>query len=167
MPLRSDWSNDTCPIARSLDVLGDPWILLVLREAMEGARRFDDFRTRLAVADSVLSRRLSALVDAELLQRVPYRDGQRERQEYVLTEAGADLVPVMNALAIWGEKYLPHAQQDVYLKVVHLDCGGNSTDAGICTSCGEPMPPGQVGWRVGAPNPRLIVLAAAPESSES
>jgi DNA-binding HxlR family transcriptional regulator len=164
MPLRSDWSGDTCPIARSLDVVGDPWVLLILREAMEGARRFDEFRARLGVADSVLSRRLTALVDAELLQRNPYRDGQRERLEYVLTEAGADLLPVMNALALWGEKYRPHPHRDVFLDVVHLDCGADSSDGGICTACGKPMTPGRVAWRLGAPNPRLIVLAAAQQS---
>ncbi len=159
MPLRSDWSRDTCPIARSLDILGDPWVLLILRESMEGARRFDEFRARLGIAENVLSRRLSALVEVSLLTREPYRDGHRERHEYLLTAAGADLLPVMNALAIWGEKHLPHPDERVRLQVVHLECGQVSEDGGRCSECGRPLTAGSVGWRLGEPNPRLIVLA--------
>src|SRR4051812_29920806 len=108
MPLRSDWSEARCPIARSLEVLGDPWSLLVLRQAFSGVRRFDDFRDQLGVADAVLSRRLSALVDAGLLDKVAYRDGRRSRHEYVLTDAGADTFPVLTALAQWGERQRRH-----------------------------------------------------------
>ena len=64
MPLRSDWSGDSCPIARSLDVVGDPWMLLILRNALLGARRYEEFRSALGVADNVLSRRLPAMVEA-------------------------------------------------------------------------------------------------------
>ena len=97
MPLRSDWSEATCPIARSLDVVGDPWVLLVLREALTGATRFDDFRVALGVADNVLSRRLSAMVEGGLLVRSPYVDEHRTRHEYLLTDAGRDLLPVVQA----------------------------------------------------------------------
>ena len=77
MPLRSDWSAATCPIARSLDVVGDPWMLLILRHALLGVRRYEDFRTGLGVADNVLSRRLPAMVDAGLLRKaVPGRAAQ-------------------------------------------------------------------------------------------
>jgi DNA-binding HxlR family transcriptional regulator len=84
MALRSDWSNENCPIARSLEVLGDPWVMLVLRQAFSGVRRFEQFREQLGVADNVLSKRLSTLVDAGLLRRVPYQDQRRTRHEYVL-----------------------------------------------------------------------------------
>ena len=63
MPLRSDWSSERCPIARSLEVLGDPWVLLVLRQAFSGVRRFDQLRSELKIADNVLSSRLARLVD--------------------------------------------------------------------------------------------------------
>ena len=63
MPLRSDWSGEQCPIARSLEILGDPWVLLVLRQAFSGVRRFDQLRSELKIADNVLSTRLARLVD--------------------------------------------------------------------------------------------------------
>ena len=94
MPLRSDWSEATCPIARTLDVVGDPWVLLILREAVQGVTRYDDFRAALGVADGVLSRRLAAMVDDGLMTRAPYRSGNRTREEYLLTDAGRDLLPV-------------------------------------------------------------------------
>jgi DNA-binding HxlR family transcriptional regulator len=81
VPLRSDWSEERCPIARSLEVLGDPWVLLVLRRAFSGVRRFDQLRTELGIADNVLSNRLAKLVDAGLLRRVAYRDHQQARYE--------------------------------------------------------------------------------------
>ena len=119
MPLRSDWSDRTCPIARSLDVVGDPWVMLILRQALSGVRRYDGFRAELGIADNVLSRRLQSLVDADLLRRSPYRDGNRSRDEYLLTEAGAALLPAINALVLWGEKYRPHPDPGVAMLIVH------------------------------------------------
>jgi DNA-binding HxlR family transcriptional regulator len=95
MPLRSDWTGESCPIARSLEVLGDPWVMLVLRQAFSGVRRFEQLRDQLGVAENVLSKRLSTMVDAGLLRRVPYQDRRRIRHEYVLTEAGADTFPIV------------------------------------------------------------------------
>ena len=107
MPLRSDWSEASCPVARSLDVVGDPWVLLVLREALTGTTRFDAFRDALGVADPVLSRRLAGLVEAGLMVRAPYDAGNRTRHEYLLTDAGTDLLPVVQALALWGDRHRP------------------------------------------------------------
>ncbi len=104
MPLRSDWSSDNCPIARALDVLGDPWSLLILRHALLGGRRYEQFRESLGVADNVLSRRLAAMVESGLLRKVPYRGEQRTHFEYALTEAGADALPVLNALVRVGRE---------------------------------------------------------------
>ncbi len=147
MPLRSDWSSERCPIARSLDVVGDPWVMLIIRQALSGIRRFEQFRTELGIADNVLSRRLQAMVEAGLLTRSPYRDGNRTREEYLLTDAGADLLPVLNALVLWGEKYRPHADVDVSMQIVHAACGAVTTTPDNCSGCGEPMAAGSVEWR--------------------
>ncbi len=69
MPLRSSWADQPCPIARGIDALGDPWTLLILREALTGASRFDDFRGRLDIADNILTARLKAMVEGGLLER--------------------------------------------------------------------------------------------------
>lgn len=145
MPLRSDWSEATCPIARSLDVVGDPWVLLVLREAFTGSTRFEQLRASLGVADNVLSRRLSQMVDAGLLTRSPYRSGNRTRHEYLLTDAGADLLPVVQALAQWGERHRPRPPGR--LDVVHEGCGEATDSADTCTSCGDRLTPDVVSWR--------------------
>lgn len=105
MPLRSDWSDDACPIARSLDVLGDPWTVLVLREVFAGNYRFDTIRDKLDVADTVLSKRLRAMVAAGLLDRSAYAGSVRPRYDYTLTAAGEDTRPVLDALAHWGDAH--------------------------------------------------------------
>ena len=99
---------ERCSIARSLEVVGQKWSLLILREAFWGRTRFAEFRARLGVAPDVLTDRLGRLVDADILERRPYRDdGEREREEYVLTEAGRDLLPVLAAMSAWGDVYEP------------------------------------------------------------
>ena len=72
MPLRSDWSDEFCPIKRSLDVLGDPWVLLIIRDVLHGRGRFDQVRDNLRISEAVLSRRLHAMVESGLLTRVEY-----------------------------------------------------------------------------------------------
>jgi DNA-binding HxlR family transcriptional regulator len=105
MPLRSDWPASVCPIARSLEVVGDPWVLLILRNALLGARHYERFRAELGIAYNALSRRLQAMVDAGLLRQVLYRGPRRTHLEYHLTEAGADLLPVLQALAWRGDTH--------------------------------------------------------------
>jgi DNA-binding HxlR family transcriptional regulator len=146
MPLRSDWSNRPCAIARALDVVGDPWVLLVLREALLGARRFEQFRDRMEIADNVLSRRLQGMVDAGLLRRSAYRGEQRTHHEYLLTEAGADLLPVLNALALWGEKHTTPPSPNAHIAVVHTTCGQASRSADVCDSCGTAMTAQNTAW---------------------
>ena len=164
MPLRSDWSKDRCSIARALEVIGDPWAMVVLRNAFQGSRRYEDFRRSCEAADNVLSKRLKDLVAAGLLQRSPYSDGGRIRQEYLLTQAGADLLPVLNGLLLWGERHRPHEDPEVHMQLIHSGCGAVTDTAERCSSCGEFMEPGDVAWRkswrdadtplVGAPPPR-------------
>jgi DNA-binding HxlR family transcriptional regulator len=100
--------NARCSIARSLEVLGEKWTLLVVREAFFGVTRFADFRARLGVAPDILTARLETLVAGGVLERRPYRDeGQRQREEYVLTDAGAELKTVLAAFVAWGDVHRP------------------------------------------------------------
>jgi DNA-binding HxlR family transcriptional regulator len=101
--------NRMCSIARSLEVLGERWTFLILREAFEGITRFADFRAMLGVAPDVLSNRLSTLVEAGVLEKYPYREpGARVRDSYHLTPAGRDLRLVLGALQQWGDEHRPY-----------------------------------------------------------
>jgi DNA-binding HxlR family transcriptional regulator len=98
-----------CSIARSLEVLGERWTFLILREAFSGTTRFADFRCELGVAPDVLSNRLATLVDAGVLEKRPYRDpGARVRDSYHLTPAGRDLQVMLAALQQWGDEHRPY-----------------------------------------------------------
>jgi DNA-binding HxlR family transcriptional regulator len=147
MALRQDWSEHPCPIARSLDVLGDPWVVLILREAFTGTRRFDAFRERLAIADNILSKRLRLMVDAGLLERSTYRGEQRTHSEYVLTEAGAETLPLLHSLALWGEKHTPAPKRSAHMTILHSTCGQVTTHSQTCSSCGQTLTPATTQWR--------------------
>ena len=97
------WTDPTCPVARTLDVVGDRWSLLIIRDAMDGARSFTDFQQRTGVARNILTDRLRRLVDRGLLRRETAISGRR--QAYVLTDAGRDLFTVIVALRQWGERH--------------------------------------------------------------
>lgn len=98
-----------CSIVRSLEVFGDRWSLLILREALNGATRFSEFRERLHVASDVLTQRLGVLVDGGVLDKRPYQEaGTRSRMAYHLTPAGRELMVVFGALQQWGDQYCPH-----------------------------------------------------------
>lgn len=100
--------NARCSIARSLEVLGEKWTLLVLREAFRGVTRFSVFRDHLGVARDVLANRLATLVEYGVMTKQAYRDeNARERDEYVLTESGRALRPVLAAITEWGDVYRP------------------------------------------------------------
>jgi DNA-binding HxlR family transcriptional regulator len=133
-------------MARGLDILGDPWGMLVLREIFFGNGRFDAIKARLGAADSVLTRRLAALIDAGLLTRRPYDDGGRTRQEYVLTAKGEDALPVLNAVVLWAEKHLPAPSEQAHMFVIHTDCGARTSSADTCTACGERLTADNTSW---------------------
>jgi DNA-binding HxlR family transcriptional regulator len=96
--------EEPCPIARGLEHVGEWWSILILRDALDGRRRFDEFQRNLPIAPNMLTRRLSALVDAGLLERRRYNE-HPARYEYVPTEAGIDFQPVIAAMFSWGRKH--------------------------------------------------------------
>ena len=122
-PAALEWSVDTCTIGRAMEILGEKWTLVVLREVFNGIRRFDDMRQRTAVPRQVLTNRLASLVEHGILRREPYQEpGARVRHEYRLTAKGFDLYPVMIAVSEWGNRYLAEPEGPP-LEFVHRDCG--------------------------------------------
>lgn len=118
---RSVWRTGACPAAAALDVIGTRSALLIMREALYGTTRFDDFAARVGITEAVAAARLRELTDAGLLVRTPYREpGQRTRHEYRLTEMGADTGPVVLALYDWGAKYL---RDRAPIDFTHRGCG--------------------------------------------
>ncbi len=100
-------ANRRCPVARSLTVLGQKWNLLLLREAFFGRTKFAEF-SRIGIPSDVLASRLDSLVEAGIMERRPYQEeGARVRDEYILTAAGRDVLPVLAALTQWGYAHLP------------------------------------------------------------
>lgn len=152
------YEKDTCAIAAALSVVGDPWTLLILRDAFLGVRRFEDFRRGLGVARSVLSARLKKLVDYGVL-RIGKDDLSVGRRDYLITPKGMDLFPILLSLKAWGDVHLygrgaePHAS-------VHV-CGHQIDPKFTCASCGEVVKYGDL--RVNYRNAKTVgeVLAAA------
>lgn len=146
MALRSDWSSALCPIRRSLDTVGDPWVLLIIRDVLHGHGRFEELRDNLGISEAVLSRRLHNMVNGGLLTRVDYRTSGRTRQRYVATQAAADLLPLLHHLAIWGERHTRTPAGGDHMALVHETCGNESTQGEVCSACGRPLHPQDMTW---------------------
>jgi len=147
MSPRTSWADASCPIARAADILGEPWTLLILRNATAGTSKFEDFRAQLGIADNVLSTRLAKLVDRGLLARMPYRDSGRTRDEYRLTQAGSDALPVLHALAAWGDVHTDADQAFGPMILVHAACGQPTRPGDTCDHCGKPLARADLTWR--------------------
>ena len=135
MPLPSDYSAQACSVARSLEVLGERWTLLIVRDAFFGVRRFGDFVAHLDIPRAVLTARLKALVDEGVLARV---SGESGRGEYELTDKGTKLWPVVRDLMAWGDEFYAPAGPLRVLR--HAADDGDVDRQGICARCGETVP---------------------------
>lgn len=133
------YDDQVCSIARSLEVLGERWTLLIVRDALLGLRRFEEFHDSLGVARNVLTDRLGRLVEAGVLERVPYQQ-RPPRYEYQLTPMGRDLAVPVIALMHWGDRYLAGPAGPPRL-TQHRDCGGAVAATLTCTACNEPVDP--------------------------
>ena len=107
MVKRTSFENDDCPIARSLEAIGDWWSMLIIREALFGSRRFGEFQKKLGLAKNILATRLRALVDQDILTMAPASDGSAY-QEYLLTPKGRGVFPILVALRQWSEEFDDH-----------------------------------------------------------
>jgi DNA-binding HxlR family transcriptional regulator len=138
-PDRFRYSAENCSIGRTLEVVGEKWTLLVLREAFYGVRRFADFHRSLGCARNLLSARLNMLVDHGLLSREPYRErGSRPHQEYHLTEKGKQLLPVLIALMQWGDRWAADPAGPA-VDMLHQDCGERVTAELRCAAGHRPL----------------------------
>ena len=132
--LKREYDQD-CSIARTLEVLGERWTLLIVRDVMNRRRRFDELQKGLGIARNTLAARLQRLVEEAILERRAYQQNP-ERYEYFLTEKGLALWPALVALLAWGDRHSPTPEGPPML-IVHKECGGPVSDRGICEDCGE------------------------------
>ena len=131
--LQRDYPTQYGPVAGSLEVVGERWTLLIVRDVFLGIRRFEDLQRDLGVARNVLQARLERLVENGILVKRPYQE-RPLRCEYRLTEKGADLWPVLVALLTWGDRYAIEGERPMILQ--HRACGGELDDRRRCTACG-------------------------------
>lgn len=139
MAQRKSLKADACPMARALDIVGDQWSLLVIRDAFDGMKRFGEFQQSLGVAKNILSDRLKNLVQEGVLELVPASDGTAY-QEYVLTARGKGLFPVMVGLRHWGEAHL-YAKGEPHSVLIERDSGKPVPKIELRARDGKPLDP--------------------------
>ena len=141
-------SQDThCSVARTLEIVSDPWTFLLLREAYFGVRRFDRFKSNLGIPGSTLASRLQRLVKDGLFKQVRYQDSPT-RHEYKLTEKGRDLYPSMLILMKWGDRWLA-GPEGPPLSILHKACGQPSSALVTCSHCNREIDIKDVTYRDG------------------
>ncbi|UXZ57136.1 winged helix-turn-helix transcriptional regulator [Curtobacterium poinsettiae] len=132
--------DERCPIARSLDVLGEKWTLMIVRDALGGSTRFSQFQQSLGIPREVLTARLASLVDGGVLERTTYKpEGARAREEYVLTGAGRDLSLVLLALGSWADRHRP-SERPSDLRFVDADSGEAVEAAAVTVDAQQRIP---------------------------
>lgn len=132
---RTSFENVSSSMARSLEIVGDWWTLLIVRDAFMGVRRFDDFQEHLGIARNILAARIKRLIEFGVLERRLYQV-RPDRYEYVLTESGNDLKMVLFAIKQWGDKYI-YEGKDHPLSIAHKDCGSEVFVDIVCPKCNE------------------------------
>ena len=143
--------NSPCSIAATLDVIGDRWTILILRDAIRGVRRFDHLAADLGIARNLLSTRLARLVGHDILDKEPYQE-HPVRYEYRLTDKGRDLSPVLVALMHWGDKHTGEPN-NVPLVLAHSACGGPIEQHFVCWECDTTVLPAELRRRQSADQP--------------
>jgi len=132
---RVSFADMNCSIAQALEVIGEWWTPLILRDAFLGTTRFEEFHDRLGISRNILSARLDALVDAGVMERATYEEA-RGRSDYVLTEKGRALWPVLTALRQWGDEWIL-GPDNAPVELLHTTCGARATAHYVCSECGE------------------------------
>lgn len=133
--------HEPCAIARSLSVLGERWMFVVLRQAFMGARRFEDYQQGTGIARNILTDRLNGLVEEGILKRRPYAEHPgRTLYQYRLTEKGLELYPILLTLMKWGNKH-GGFENGPPVRLVHRACGKETVPSFICSECGGEIDP--------------------------
>lgn len=126
-----------CSVARTLDIIGEWWTLLILRDVFYGVRRFEAFRTHLGISRKVLTNRLQRLTSEGILKKVAYQENP-VRFEYRLTPKGRDLFPILLSLMKWGDRWEAETDE-IPVVFVHKDCGHETTPKLVCSHCNEEL----------------------------
>lgn len=126
-----------CPIARAASLVGDEWVLLVLRELFKGPQRFDDLQKSTTAATNILTKRLKLMIDAGIVAKTPYQE-RPPRFNYRLTKAGFALLPVLLELWKFADEWLPSSEPAPF-KMRHLECGHITRPGQMCSECGQPI----------------------------
>lgn len=132
---RTQFADQPCGVARSINIVGELWSFMIVRNVFLGVRRFEGLRENLGISRKVLSERLDLLVRHGILERRRYQD-RPPRHEYRLTPMGVDLFPVLIALARWGNRWLAR-EQGAPIEYVHRKCGQVTQARVVCNTCGE------------------------------
>jgi DNA-binding HxlR family transcriptional regulator len=133
---RKSFAGMHCSVAQCLEVVGEWWSMLIVRDAFLGVTRFDDFQERLGISRNILNQRLNHLVEAGVLDKIPYSDHPL-RHDYRLTEKGRDLWPVLTAMRQWGDRYA--APDGPPMQLTHKGCGHFTEALMVCSVCREPL----------------------------
>jgi DNA-binding HxlR family transcriptional regulator len=129
--------EEPCSVARTIAVIGDRWSLLILRECFLRKRRFEAFQSSLGITRHLLAARLKKLVQFGVLRRIPYQESPK-RYEYILTQKGLDLYPIMMSIVHWGNIHMVDARGRPFLHE-HKKCGKLFDPVMVCSECGEPI----------------------------
>ena len=136
MALGKDYATQECSIARALEIVGERWTMLVVRDALYGVRRYNDFLVHLGIPRAVLAARLQMLTEEGILEKRRYQESP-PRDEYVITDRGAALWPTLRTLSRWGRE---HHGGSVLLVFQHADCGTELGSYGECPACATVVP---------------------------
>ena len=158
--LGKTYDSQVCSIARALELVGERWSLLIIRDALfAGVTRFSDFQHNLGIATNILTARLDGFVAAGLMERRPAAT-QPEQHEYVLTEKGRDLAAALIALTEWGDRWAAPGEPPILY--CHAECGGAVTQQIVCETCGRLDDPGDVRVQLGPGMPAEYVANRRP-----
>jgi DNA-binding HxlR family transcriptional regulator len=141
--MRRTYVGQRCTVARALEVVGERWTLLIIRDAFLGVTRFEGFRDTLEIPRNVLTARLNLLVEHGVLERVEYQQ-RPVRHEYRLTDKGRELSPVIRSLMDWGDEHYVDDLPSPPTRVVHEGCGGRVVSQMVCECCERPLRPVEV-----------------------